>query len=122
MCMQSLQGVFGKFHVPRDNLMARRRREPKGASGGFLFAMALKSTASFLAVIMSVIALAGCSRASSKEHVAKTPESAVEQFYEWRLRNPSMALPTQEQLAQMKPYVTNELYELLVQAQARASK
>ena len=84
--------------------------------------MPLKLTAPCIAVILSVIALAGCSRVSGKEQVAKTPESAVQQFYEWRLRNPSMALPTEEQLAQMKPYITDELYELLSQAQARAHK
>jgi Protein of unknown function (DUF3828) len=72
--------------------------------------MSLKHTWSGFAAVWVLMGLAAC---ANDDGVARTPERAVEQFYEWRLQNPSMSVPSDEQLAQMKPFLTDELFKLL---------
>lgn len=52
------------------------------------------------------------------DHSAQTPEGAVRNFYDWHIRARVASLPSQEQLAQMRPYVSNELYQLLSRTQS----
>lgn len=69
-------------------------------------------------VLLLGISLYACGKTSVA--TPKTPQGAVEAFYEWRIRSQMTGAPDQDQLAQMSPYITEELRALLATARPTA--
>lgn len=66
------------------------------------------------------VLLAACT--ADPDERLSSPEGTVTEFYSWRVRQPAMTVPSQQQLAQLRPYVSDELYALLVQTSEQAHR
>jgi hypothetical protein len=75
-------------------------------------------------IVICLLSLCGLLSACKSDPDARlaSPEGTVSEFYTWRVRQVSMAMPSEQQLAELRPYVSNELYGLLSQASAQARK
>jgi len=67
---------------------------------------------------------AACSQHTGAPVVATatTPEKAVRNFYNWRVRTQLTGLPSDQQLEDLKPYISVELHDLLAATAARAKR
>ena len=67
---------------------------------------------------------AACSQHTGAPVVATatTPEKAVRNFYNWRVRTQLTGLPSDQQLEELKPYISVELHDLLADTAARAKR
>ncbi len=48
------------------------------------------------------------------------PDSVAEQFYDLRLKEPTQGLPTAQQLAKYRPYLSDKLYNTLLKANSES--
>lgn len=50
------------------------------------------------------------------------PDSVAQQFYDMRLQQPTQGLPDAQQLAKYRPYLSDELYQLLLKQRSEPQK
>jgi Protein of unknown function (DUF3828) len=67
----------------------------------------------------SLCVLLGACTADPDERLS-SPEGTVGEFYAWRVRQPAMTMPSKQQMSELRPYVSDELYALLTQASEEA--
>lgn len=79
--------------------------------------MPIPSLALRCCVLLLVVSLYACGKTSVATQA--TPQGAVEAFYEWRIRSQMTGAPDDGQLAQMAPYITEELRLLLANARPK---
>lgn len=82
-------------------------------------------TPAFALLVPSMLLLSACTTVQPVTHdngtrtapcVSGGPDSVAQQFYQLRLEHPSLGLPDSTQLAAWRPYLSEQLYQSLLQA------